>query len=92
MNIVDIIGIVGALLFFIKLGIHIFIKRKVDKKFGYGSLGHFTNPVLFFPITDDVTGYLKSVKKVSNFTYIIALVLIVIFVIGINMQGKNDHH
>ena len=92
MNLVDTFGVVGILLFFIKIGIHIYIKRKVDKKFHLGALGPFTNPVLFSPITDDVAGYLKPVKSVGNVIYLISITLILVFVIGTNLhEGKNIH-
>jgi len=89
MNTVEILGFVGVLLFFIKIAVHVFIKRKVDKWFHLGAFGQYSNPVLFFPITDDVTGYLKPIKKVGNVSYFIAIVLILIFVIGTNLHRKN---
>lgn len=86
MNFVDIFGVIGILLFFIKIGIHIYVKRKVDKDFHLGALGQFTNPVLFFPITDDVVGYLKLVKRAGNVIYLAAIILILTFLIGTNLH------
>jgi hypothetical protein len=86
MNWVDTLGVVGSLLFLSKIGVHIFIKRKVDKKFHIGASGRFLNPVLFLPIFDDVVGGLKPIKRVGNLIYVIAIVLILIFVIGTNLH------
>ena len=86
MNLTDTVGVVGIIFLFIKIGIHIYIKRKVDKKFRVGAFGQFTNPILFFPITDIVSGYLKPVRILGNITYIIAIILILIFLIGTNFH------
>jgi hypothetical protein len=90
MNLLDTFGIAGVLLFFGKIGIHIYIKRSLDKKFRFGAFGQFTNPVFFFPITDDVGNNLKLAKRVGNITYFISVGLILIFLIGTNLHlGTN---
>ncbi len=86
MGFINTLGVAGVLLFFIKIGIHIYIKRRVDKKFHYGAFGQFTNLVLFFPITDQVRGRLKLLKIVGNIGYLAAIVLILVFVVGVNLH------
>ena len=77
----------GAFLFFIKITLHIFVKRSVDPKFPLGAPGHLTNPAIFFlPITDDVGNRLKLVKKFANFCYLLSIILIIAFLIGINLH------
>ena len=82
MNWINNIGVVGSLLFLVKIGVHIYIKSKIDKKFHVGASGHFLNPVLFLPIFDDAVGPLKPLKKAGNLAFIIAIILILIFLIG----------
>lgn len=89
MTLLDILGLIGSLLFFIKIGIHIYIRRMVDKEFDLGAFGQYTNPVLFFPITDEVTGTLKSLKTTGNILYLIAIILILTFIVGCNMHYLN---
>jgi hypothetical protein len=83
---VNIIGLIGSFLLLIKIGIHIYIKLKVDKKFYVGASGHFLNPTLFLPIFDDVVGYPRALKKVGNLFYLISIVSILVFLIGTNIH------
>jgi hypothetical protein len=86
MDLIDILGYIGMSLFFIKLGLHIYIKRRVDKKFDFGAFGQYSSPVLFFPVTDEVAGKLKILKKIANVIYVIAILLVIVFFIGANMH------
>jgi len=85
MNWVNTAGVIGSFLFLIKIVIHIFVKRKVDKKFYIGASGHFLNPTLFLPIFDDAVGHLKAARKIGNLFYFVSIILILIFLIGTNM-------
>lgn|GEM_PF-3969057 len=85
----DEIGIIGAFLFFIKIGIHAYIKHTLDKKYSFSTFGQFTDLFFFLPIMDDVGKKLNNAKKIANVIYVIAIVLIVIFLIGVNVvKGK----
>jgi hypothetical protein len=86
MKLIEIPGTVGALMLFVKIVIHVFIKLKVEKKFSIGPGGNMLNPILFLPIFDDVVGYLKVLKKIGNLMYVFSLILIVISLIGINIH------
>jgi hypothetical protein len=86
MGLIDIIGYTGMSLFFIKLGLHIYIKRQADKKFDFGAFGQYSNPVLFFPVTDEVAGKLKILKKIANVIYVTAILLMIVFFIGANIH------
>jgi hypothetical protein len=88
MTITDWLGVVGSLLLLIKIGIHMYIKRSVGKKFPLGSLGRYINPIFFLPITDDVVS-LNFQKRIGNVSYVISLVFIVIFLIGNLLAGKK---
>jgi len=79
-------GVVGCVLLFVKIGIHIFIKRKVDKKFDIGPSFGMLNPELFAPIFDDVVGYSKALRKFGNIIYLVSIILILIFIIGVNIH------
>ena len=83
------VGIIGSFLLLVKILIHIYIKRKIDKKFYIGASGKFLNPVLFLPIFDDVVGYPKALKTIGNVMYLVSIVLILILVIGVKMIGVN---
>jgi hypothetical protein len=85
MKFIDIIGVSGIILFFIKVVIHIYIKRNLNSKFSAGAFGQFTNPVLFWPITDSVTENLRIIKTIGNVIYIVAIILIVLFLVAINL-------
>jgi len=80
MKITETIGVIGCFLFLLKIAIHIYIKRKVDKKFDIGPSGHMLNPVLFLPIFDDVVGYPKALKNFGNLIYFVSIILILILV------------
>jgi len=82
MNFFDTLGAIGALLFFLKMGIHIYINRTLDKKFPLGALGQYTNPIFFLPIMDDLTGKLYIMKKIGNIIYVGAVLMILIFLIA----------
>ncbi len=82
MNIFDILGAVGGILFFIKVGIHVLLKYEADKKFRLGAFGQYTNPMFFLPIFDDVQNRFKILKRIGNLFYFVSLLLLVIFLIG----------
>jgi hypothetical protein len=79
MELFNFIGIIGGFLFFIKVGIHIYIKTKMYKKFALGDIGRYTNPLFFFPITESVNEKLKFYKKGGNIIYFISIMSILIF-------------
>jgi len=83
---IDILGVIGCVLLIVKIGIHLFIKRKIDKKFDIGPSFNMLNPELFAPIFDDVTGYSKVLRKFGNIIYLISIVLILIYIVGINIR------
>lgn len=83
-SIKELIGIIGALLFFLKIGIHVFIEWKSDKKFELGTFMNPTNLSMVFPIFSNVVSGLKNVKRIGNVIYIISLVLITVFLIWEN--------
>ncbi len=85
----DEIGIIGAILFFIKIGIHAYIMHTIDKKYSFSTFGQFTDLFFFLPVMDDVSEKLKNVKKAANIIYVIAVILICIFLIGINTFKGN---
>jgi len=81
-----IIGLFGSFLFLLKILIHVYIEKKLDKRFSIGPSGNFLNPVLFLPIFDDVPERMKALKKVGNLVYGISITLIIIYVIGLNLH------
>jgi hypothetical protein len=89
MKIIDTIGVFGGFLFLFKIAIHIFIKRKVDRKFDVGPSGHFLNPVLFLPIFDSVDGNLNKLKSVGNTMYFLSIILLVAFVVASNARAAE---
>jgi len=86
MKLMNVLGILGAFFFLLKIVIHIFIKRKIDGKFYIGPGGSFLNPILFLPIFDDIPGSLGLLKRVANISYATAVALLLLFVIGVNLQ------
>ena len=88
MDIFDIIGIMGALLFFFKIGIHIFIEWKSNKDFNLGTFMNPINLMVFFPIMSEVGGSLKNAKKIGNYAYIISLAMITFFLIWTNLHKE----
>lgn len=78
-----IVGIVGALMQLLKIGIHIYIKSSIDRKFDIGPSGNMLNPELFLPIFDDVEGGMKVVKKVGNALFVVSSILLLVFLIAV---------
>ena len=77
----DTLGIIGALSFIVKVAIHAFLKYSLDKKYSFSTFGQFTDLTFFFPILEDVDSKFKTAKIIANCLYIIAVVLISIFLI-----------
>lgn len=77
----DTLGIIGSVLFFIKICLHIYIKRSLDTKYSISTLGQYTDPILFLPILETVQDKLKIVKIIGNMLYVAAIVLIIIFLV-----------
>ncbi len=80
------VGVTGSFLFLIKIAIHVYIKRKVERKFTIGASGNLLNPILLLPIFDDVPGYLKVLRIAGNFIYVASIILIVIFLVTTNLH------
>ncbi len=78
-----IVGIVGALMQLLKIGIHIYIKSSIDGKFDIGPSGNMLNPELFLPIFDDVEGGMKVAKKVDNVLFVVSSILLLVFLIAV---------
>jgi hypothetical protein len=86
MTLIGTVGYIGGLMFLIKIAVHVYIKRKIDKKFNIGPSGSMLNPILFLPIFDDVVGSVKALKTVGNCIYFASIMLILIFVVGANIH------
>jgi len=89
MDIWSILGIIGTLLYFLKIIIHFIIKRSLDKNYSIGNIGQYTEPeLIFLPINDEVGKNLRLIKKIGNIIFPIAILLIVVFLIGDNLNKK----
>ena len=62
MSWVNTAGIIGSFLFLIKIMIHLFVKRKVGKKFYIGAIWAFLKP-------------LKPVMKIKKMIFLISLLI-----------------
>ena len=81
MTLIDILGIIGVIIFFIKVCIHANIKWTINKKFPLKHFGRYVNPVFFIPILDDVGNKQKMLKRIGNILYVVSVVLIGIYVV-----------
>jgi hypothetical protein len=88
MNWIDNIGIIGAFLLLGKTGMHIYLKRRIDKTFDVGPSGRMLNPELFLPVFDEVAPPLKVLKKLCNVVYLVSIAMIIAFVIANGMRQK----
>lgn len=81
-TVIQIIGITGGMLFFVKLFMHVYLIRVTDKKYSFKSLGAFTDPMLFLPVMDEVGPKHKVVKIVANVCYTFFVVCMAVCIIG----------
>jgi len=84
MSFTDYLGWIGGLLLLIKIGLHFYIRSSLNKKTSADDIGQYTKPMYFFPIFDALSGNLKIIKILANVIYILALILIIIFLIAEN--------
>ena len=80
------IGAIGAIIFFIKIFLNIYLKSKTNKPISILQLGRFSPPQLFIHYYDDAPKGFKWLKTTINVLYAIAVILIVIFLIGVNLK------
>jgi hypothetical protein len=71
----NLIGIIGALLLFIKFGIHMYIAWLQNPGFLRGGEAAFHKMELMFPIYHDATGRQRTLKKIGNVLYVASLVI-----------------
>ena len=89
MDIFGIIGLIGGLLFFLKVLIHVYIVYVTTGKFPLG-LGAFTPFYYFAPIVRNVEKKYQSLKLIANVMYWVSITLMVIFLIDWNTGKKHD--
>ena len=87
--IIDTLGFGGVGLFTLKVVIHFYIKRVIDKKYSFSNFGRFTDPMLLLPIFEDVKPNLQIVKKIGNILYAISIIMIVIFETMLNLYNSH---
>lgn len=85
---IDTVGFLGALLFFLKVFLHIWLMTKLKERYirtilSPSSIGRLQ---LFFPFYRDVPRDLKFIKTAINTIYVIAVLLLIIFLIGKNIN------
>ena len=85
----DTLGIIGGLLFFIRLPFQLFLMAKKNKKFAWRAISSEQAPErlsLFFFFYEDAPKGLKWLKICVNVAYATSILLIVIFLIGENTK------
>ena len=85
---INTVGFLGALLFFLKVLLHIWLMTKVKERYirtilSPSSIGRLQ---LFFPFYLDVPKDLGFIKTAINIIYVIAVLLLMIFLIGKNIK------
>jgi len=85
---INTIGVIGGLLFFLKFFLHLYLMTKVDKKFLREALVSTSVERFqtFFPFFADVPKKLKWLKLLTNIIYGVSMSLIIIFIIGVNIK------
>ena len=80
---IETIGAIGGLLFFVTVFLHVYLSSKADNKISFFEIGAYQTPYqLFLPFYDDVPSSYKKFKKAINVIYGIDGLLIIIFLIG----------
>lgn len=84
--IIQIIGVTGGVLFFVKLSLHIYLIRITDKKYSFKNFGAFTDPMLFLPVMDKVEPKHKIVKTLANVCYSVFVICMAACIISTNVS------
>lgn len=84
-TVIQIVGITGCLLFFVKLFMHVYLIRVTDKKYSFKNIGAFTDPMLFLPVIDVAGPRHKIVKIVANVCYTVFVVCMGVVIINRNV-------
>jgi hypothetical protein len=85
----DTIGIVGGILFFVKILMQLYIESSYEKVSTHVA-GLYINFRYFLPIGDRVPPKYKTLKLVTNIMYGVSVIYIIIFLIGVNTGQIND--
>lgn len=86
----DTIGIVGGILFFVKILMQLYIESVCYEKVSTQVAGLYINFKYFLPIWDRVPPKYKSLKLVTNILYWVAVLCMIIFLIGVNTGRIKD--
>ena len=83
---ISIIGVIGGILFFIKVFLHVYLRSKTKNPISVLSLGRYSPIELFINYFDDAPKGYQWLKKIINIVYAISIVCIVVFLIGVNTK------
>jgi len=89
MDIFATIGVIGGLLFFAKVFIHVFLVYATTGKFPL-YIGAYTPLNYFGPIVRNVEKKYQPFKLIANVMYWTSLVLIVVFLIDHNVNHRPE--
>ena len=83
---INTIGIIGALLLIVKIILHAILMSNTDKKFWIRALSPYSVARLrsIFPMLSPVPKKLQGLKIIVNILFFVAVILIVIYLIGVN--------
>ena len=85
----DTLGIIGGLLFFIRLPFQLFLMAQTNKEFAWRALSSPQAPerfALFLFFLEDAPKGLKWLKICVNVMYAVSILFIIIFLIGENTK------
>ena len=86
----DTIGVVGGILFFVKIIMQLYIESVNYEKVNTRIPGYYNNFIYALPIWDRVPLKYNTLKLVTNIVYWVSVLCIIIFVIGVNTGRIND--
>jgi hypothetical protein len=83
---INAIGVIGGIALLVKIFLHIYLKSQTDSPIPVTSLGRFSPPELFLHYYDDAPKGYKWLKTTINVMYAIAVLCIIVFLIGVNVE------
>ena len=83
---IDSIGVIGGILFFVKIVLHLYLSQKTDDLISLRSVGHFSPPQLFIHYYKDVPQGYRWLKTTVNAIYAFFVLCLAIFLIGVNIK------